>query len=115
MNVPFACPSALTIGAIRERLLPVLKKHGAAKAIVFGSVARGEPSPRSDVDLIVIKETDKRFLDRYDGVFAELSQALDGPALDLLVYTPAELERMRERRFISQALEEGVVIYERDR
>ena len=32
---------------------PILKKHGVAKAGIFGSVARGEARKRSDVDILI--------------------------------------------------------------
>jgi len=34
-------------------------------------------------------------------------------ALDLLVYTPQEMEWMRERPFLRQALKTGKVLYEK--
>ena len=85
------------------------------KALVFGSVARGEPSRRSDLDLIIVQETDKRFLDRYDGIFADIMSAVPGRDVDLLIYTADELAKMRDRPFIRDALNEGVVIYEPER
>ncbi len=102
----------LTAEDARSRLEPVLRRHGVQMALLFGSVARGEPSPRSDVDLIVVKQTDLRFFERYDGLLADLNDAMDGPAVDVLVYTPAEFDRMRDRRFIESALAEGKIIYE---
>lgn len=56
------------LNVIREQLTPVFRKHGVERALVFGSLARGEFSRRSDVDLILIKRTEKRFLDRYEGI-----------------------------------------------
>jgi len=92
-----------------------MERHGVIKAIVFGSVARGEPSPRSDVDLIVVTDTDQPFFQRGQGMQYDVFNALDGPAADLPIYTPAELERMADRRFIARALAEGKVIYEHER
>jgi predicted nucleotidyltransferase len=100
---------------LSNRLRPILERYGILKAIVFGSVARGEPSRRSDLDLIVVQETEKRFLDRYDGIFAEIMHAVPGRDVDLLIYTPDELARMLGRSFIRAALNEGVVIYEPER
>jgi len=102
------------INRLRERWLPIFHRHRIRKAILFGSWARGEASPRSDLDLIVVEETDKRFFDRYDGLFAELSRAFPERELDLLIYTPEELAAMAGRRFIASALREGRVIYESD-
>lgn len=56
-------------------------------AYIFGSLARGEIHPGSDLDLIVIKETKRPFLERARE-FDDLWEIF--PRLDLLVYTPAE-------------------------
>jgi len=100
---------------IASALREIFRKYGILRAIVFGSRARGEPSRRSDLDLILIQETDKRFLDRYDGIYLDIARAVKFQGVDLLIYTPDELSRMAVRRFIRKALEEGVVIYESER
>jgi len=102
----------LTVDEVRECLAPVFRRHGILTAIVFGSVARGEPSPRSDLDLILVQRTEKRFFDRYEGLELELVKAFPYAAIETLIYTPEEMEWMRKRRFIATALREGKVIYE---
>jgi uncharacterized protein len=102
----------LSLENVRACLTPVFRRYGILKAIVFGSVARGEPSPHSDVDLILIQATAKRFLDRYEGILLELNESIPHTAVEALIYTPEEMERMRQRRFIATALREGKVIYE---
>ena len=105
----------LTPSLVRERLAPVFSRHKVLKAILFGSVARGEPSRHSDVDLIIVQRTDKRFLDRYEGLLYDLGAALPEAPVEVLIYTPEELDSLaRSRRFIARALEEGQVIYESD-
>lgn len=34
----------------------------ASKAVVFGSYARGDADERSDLDMLIVSDTDKRFL-----------------------------------------------------
>jgi hypothetical protein len=46
-------PSALTSDDLRRRLRPFCEKHPIRRLEVFGSVARGQASPGSDVDLLV--------------------------------------------------------------
>jgi len=94
------------------RLKPTFEKHRVLRAIVFGSMARGQVSRRSDLDLIIIQDTEKRFLDRYDDLLPEIVRAVPGRDVDLFIYTPDELARMSDRRFIRTALKEGKVIYE---
>ena len=74
---------------------------------MFGSVARGEADEWSDLDLIVIADTDRTFFERFRD-FVGLYEVW--PRLDLLVYTSAEFERMvdEENPFLLRALEEGV-------
>ena len=43
----------LTIEQLSSMAAPILKKYGVRSAAVFGSVARGESGPDSDVDLLV--------------------------------------------------------------
>jgi len=93
-------------------LRPVFQKYKIQRAILFGSSARGDRCRRSDIDLIVIQETTKRFLDRYEGILADVYLALPGYEIDLLIYTPEEMQFMAERPFIQRALSEGVVVYE---
>lgn len=100
------------ISRLKDRLTPLFRRYGIQKAILFGSFARGEPSRRSDLDLILVQETDRRFLDRYEGLLLELGKLVPDRDLDLLIYTPGELERLAGRPFVAAALREGKVIYE---
>ena len=91
-----------------KKLVERLKKDKSIRLILlFGSMARGDVGSASDIDLIIVKETDKKFLDRLDKFYegAEI-------AMDVLVYTPEEFERMKDRGFIRRAIEEGKVLYE---
>jgi len=88
----------LTVQQIQQRLALVFHSHGIEKAILFGSYARGEASKHSDVDLILVKQTKLRFLDRYEGLLQDLFVALPGMAVDALVYTHEEFEAMSNPR-----------------
>jgi predicted nucleotidyltransferase len=105
----------IEINVLKEKFLPIFKKYKIEKAILFGSFARGEATRRSDIDLILIQETEKRFWDRYDGLLLDCGQAISGRSVDLLIYTSDELEQIKERVFIRQALSEGVTLYESDK
>jgi hypothetical protein len=76
---------------------------------VFGPVARGEADSASD--LVIVAHTSRPFLERHRD-FAVLWDVW--PRLDLLVYTPAELEQMQAEGnpFIDHVLSEGPVVYE---
>jgi predicted nucleotidyltransferase len=47
----------------REEILAIATRHGAGNVRVFGSVARGEAKPGSDVDLLVDMENGRSLLD----------------------------------------------------
>ena len=80
------------------------------KVISFGSYARGKRDLFTDLDLIVIMETEKEFIHRT----ADLYQLLQGDVdLDLLVYTPEEFKKMQKGSFLRNALQSGQVIYEK--
>jgi predicted nucleotidyltransferase len=100
------------VSELTNRLTPIFQQYKVQKAVLFGSIARGEATRRSDVDLILVQNTDKRFLDRYDGLLGDLNDAVSGRAVEALIYTPEELQRILHRGFISQALAEGIVLYE---
>ena len=102
----------MEIAVLKKKLNPLFKEHKIDKAILFGSLARNEASSHSDVDLILIQDTDLRFLERYEGVLASFSRALPEYDVDLLIYTPEELAEISARHFIRQALKEGKVLYE---
>jgi len=47
----------------RDEILRISAKYGASNVRVFGSVARGEAGPESDVDLLVELESGRSLLD----------------------------------------------------
>ncbi|EFK96365.1 protein containing Nucleotidyltransferase domain [sediment metagenome] len=101
----------MNIEEISERLKPLFKKKHVEKAIVFGSGARGTQTRKSDLDLLIVLATDKRFFDRYED-FAEIPDLIKGSSVDMLIYSPEELKNISHRKFIKMILAEGKIIYE---
>lgn len=67
---------------IKEKTVPILKKHNAIEAYVFGSTARGENRPDSDVDILVrFNHMDSLF--KFVGVKLDLEDVL-GKKVDLV-------------------------------
>jgi uncharacterized protein len=97
--------------AIRVNLVPTLEELGVDKAILFGSISRGTKSRKSDIDILLVVETEERFFDRYRR-FEQIYAKLKGRSVDMLIYTPSELERIAHRPFIKRILAEGQTIYE---
>ena len=79
--------------------------------LVFGSRARGTATRKSDLDLLVVYQSEKPALERIGDVLQLLS---DCPwPLEVVTYTPDELSRIKNRPFIKTILNEGKVVYER--
>ncbi len=94
-----------------ERILSVLKtNYSPQQIILFGSAATGEINPESDLDLFIVKETDKRYYDRIRDVVAMCDYTI---GVDFIVYTPQELaEATQNNPFIkNEVLAKGKVIY----
>jgi len=91
------------------RITPALPDLGVKRALLFGSLARGEVRGQSDLDLILIVDTGEPFVERCARFYASLEPRI---GMDLLVYTPAEFEAMRDRPFLRHALRDATVIYE---
>ena len=62
--------------ARREEILQIASAHGARNVRIFGSVARGEAGPESDVDFLVDVETDCRGFEFF-GLIEDLRRALE--------------------------------------
>ncbi len=43
----------MTVAEIQQKLSPLFRAHKVSRAAVFGSVARGEDVPESDVDVLI--------------------------------------------------------------
>ena len=81
------------------------------KVILFGSYARGAASEDSDVDLLVIMDTNATPLH----AAADIAAAVDHPfPLDIIVVRPSDWEASLRRRsaFAVEAASEGAVLYE---
>lgn len=95
-----------------DKLVAQLRPYDPERIVFFGSAARGDMSEASDLDVLIVKETDRRFVDRIGEVLAFLRLPV---GVDPVVYTPAELRTMVEEGndFLASALAEGKVLYER--
>jgi len=96
-----------------DRWLPLLVAHERPdKIILFGSYCAGQIGEWSDLDLVIIKETQAPFLDRTRQVLELLKPQV---GVDVLVYTPKEFEQLsQERAFVRQEIvAKGKVLYER--
>ena len=93
------------------QIIESLKPYKPLKIILYGSFARGDYHALSDIDLLIVKDTDRPFLDRIGDVLRLCRTAF---SVEPLVYTPAELAQMEDEgnSFLEEVLKEGVVIHE---
>ncbi len=98
---------------IREILEKLVNGYTPKRVILFGSHAYGDPGPGSDIDLLIIKETSERFIDRWVTVRGILSDPQRTVGLDTLVLTPEEVSRRLAAgdQFVAEIIEKGEVLY----
>jgi uncharacterized protein len=78
---------------LKKILAPVFSRKRVKRALLFGSFARGTGTRHSDLDILIVQDSDKRFFDRFDP-FNELFDRLPNRAIALFIFTPEELERI---------------------
>jgi predicted nucleotidyltransferase len=91
----------------------LIRDYQPEKLILFGSVAQGDIHEWSDLDLVVIKKTEKPLLERTEEVLRLIRPKV---GLDVLVYTPEEVEELvADRRVfvLDEIIYKGAVAYER--
>ena len=82
------------------------------KVIIFGSYAKGTVILKSDLDILIIKETEMPMANRVDDLRPLLSQSLI--PVDVHVYTPEEVEEYGKDQFsfVHSILRSRKTIYE---
>lgn len=97
--------------ALEEIIRRVVEVAQPERIILFGSAARGEMGPNSDVDLLVVKrgKFDQRRLT--GDIYVSLHGV--GQAVDVVVVTPEQVERHRNTHWlvIAPALRDGREVY----
>lgn len=88
-------------------------QYAPEKIILFGSYAWGSPKKDSDVDLLIVKETDQKHRKRMIDVRRILRDENGLVGMDILVYTPQEInERLKiNDSFISKIFKKGKIFY----
>jgi predicted nucleotidyltransferase len=89
------------------------KEINAYQVILFGSYARGQASEDSDVDLMVVAESELPRFKRSRELYKLFRPYPFG--MDLIVYTPEEIEKGKKSpiSFVSRILREGKTVYVR--
>ena len=83
------------IGVIKKIVSKIVKELNSEKVILFGSYARGDYGMISDIDLLIIMHSNRNFVDRIVDMYKKIKPET---AVDFLVYTPEEIEKMKGKR-----------------
>lgn len=85
------------------------------KIVLFGSHARGDTHPHSDVDLLIVEESAEPRWERSPKYYGATSGLFPGRDRDIVVWTPEEIWEWQAvpNYFVTTALREGRVLYER--
>ena len=86
-------PSEL-LNAHRDEVIEIAARHGGSNILVFGSVARGDDTPDSDIDLIVSFEPGTLGLAGLIALEDELAEAL-GVDVDVVSAGSERIEAVR--------------------
>ena len=113
MNPTGFPPVAETLPGAIERIVSALKPE---KIILFGSYAYGNPTPDSDVDLLVIMKTNGKHKEKRQAI-SMLLYPRQFP-VDIIVKTPKEVEEALKGGkdnafFIREIIKKGKVLYDR--
>ncbi len=92
----------------------IKKNYRPQKIILFGSYAYGQPHRDSDIDLMVVKETSERPIDRRVNVSRIVSDPKRLVPFGVIVLTPQELSDRLNRgdQFIAEIIKNGRILYE---
>jgi predicted nucleotidyltransferase len=99
--------------SIDELAQRIAREFHPEKIILFGSYAYGNPSPDSDVDLLVIMPFEGREVRKAVDILMKVHARF---ALDLLVRTPEKVKERLEMGdfFMKEIIAKGKVLYEAD-
>jgi uncharacterized protein len=104
------------VGLLEQTLQEVVGKLAALPEVerfsLFGSFAKGKADLFTDLDILVVMDTDEPFSKRLRTLYGRLAVPVD---MDLLCYTPQELRDMQDRPFLKRIRQEEVVLYEKKR
>jgi predicted nucleotidyltransferase len=103
-------PGARLSRAFVRRILKVVRPQ---KIILFGSRARGDSNPHSDYDILVVAPSRLPRWERTPKIYKALAGL--GVPKDVVWWTPKEIKEWRsvESHFITTAIQEGKILYEK--
>jgi len=104
----------LTKAEIEALTTEIAAVYNPEKIYLFGSYAKDSANEDSDIDLLIVKQTDEDFYSRSSSLRSMLSNYPSVP-VDLLIYTPDEFSRLYTNvvSMPKEAFNNGKLLYER--
>jgi predicted nucleotidyltransferase len=97
------------IGYLKRRISTRVRRFPVQKAVIYGSVARGDERPDSDIDLLlVVKEKGKWVKEIQDKLRGEILE-LFGNMLSIIVCTPSEYKKLGMG--LKREIDQGIVAF----
>ena len=99
-----------------ENIISKLKQdYDPEQIILFGSYAYGNPTDESDIDLLIIKDTQEPILARWMSVRKLVTDLRKGLAFSPIIVTPSELKIRLDKGdpFFEEILQKGKKLYVR--
>ena len=104
-----------------EKIVKSLKSYNPEKIILFGSAVDGKMRENSDIDILIVKQTDESPYKRYTKAAKllytpeQIGKNYFSFPIDLRVYTPKEIKYRSNLGdfFIQEILEKGKIVYEK--
>ncbi len=90
----------------------IVREYNPDRIILFGSLAQGNVHEWSDIDLVIVKDTPRRFLERLREIFLLTHPRV---SLNVVVYTPAEVAEMEKQKhyfWVDEIAGKGKVLYD---
>ena len=106
-------PAPVTENLLREIVERIRAAGDPLMIVLFGSHARGDSHPYSDLDILIVEESADPRYNRSPKYYSATRHTF--PARDIVVWTPEEIRAWSAvpNHFVTTALREGRVIYER--
>lgn len=109
--------NSITLSGVEKIVNFITSEYRPERIILFGSYGTEASNKSSDLDLLIIKKTKKRFVDRV----VELTRLIRSQfgfeyPVEPLVYTPGEFRKAKKTNslFMRTILSKGIVLYEKE-
>lgn len=94
-----------------KRITTQLRKWGALKIVLFGSLACGIVDSQSNLDLLAITSSSQTSKARMDQIYQHVERKV---ATDIVIYSQDDFEKMLpESSFLQEILQSGRIVYEK--